>query len=141
MNGHPGNEPSQAAVFAASEPFQAAKTFPDVRGPFIGVDGFSAEGPTPIFGTPKPLGAVEAGCLDIHRSLGFYLDGALTPAQDHAVRTHLVACPSCEGAQAFHMQLRTTVSQRSVDLAPQALRSKIAAALEASTPSDFDLDE
>ena len=141
MSHEPENELNQAAVFAASDPFGPPPSFPDGRGPFVGVDAFSPGGPTPMFGQARTPGDVEAGCLDIHRSLGFFLDGALTPAQDHAVRSHMAVCPACQGAQAFHMQLRTTVATKSSEVAPDSLRSRITAALELSADTDFDLDD
>ena len=135
------NQPSQSAVFAASEPFGSQPSFQDGRGPFIGVDAFAPDGPVPMFGAARAPGEVKAECLDIHRSLGVFLDGALTPAQDHAVRSHLASCPPCAGAQAFHMQLRATVAAKSSEVAPDSLRSRISAALELSAESGYDLDE
>lgn len=111
---------SEDAVFAAAEPFG------DVA-PFLGIDGFHDAGPRPLASPiPKP---VEATCVDVHRALPVYLDGELAPLQAAAVQAHIAVCGSCQAAQAFQMQLRTTVAQKAFDPMPDEVRSRITKAL------------
>jgi len=66
MNQDPQQQqPSQDAVFAASDPFAAAS-----QPLFQGVDAFNPAGPQPIFSPlPQQATQLEATCLDVHRSL------------------------------------------------------------------------
>ena len=114
--------PSEGEVFAASPPFANAGDG------FAGVDGFNAAGPQPISG-PVSQPGIEATCLDVHRSLSVYLDGELAPVQDAAVRSHLGACGACQSAQAFQMQLRSTVAAKAFDPMPDDVRDRITRAL------------
>ncbi len=124
MNEMPGQPVNQADVFAASEPFSAADQ------PFLGIDGFNPGGPLPL---SAPLGQaqqpVEASCLDVHRSLSVFLDGELAIPQAQAVQRHLGTCGACQSAQAFQMQLRTTVASKALDPMPEDVRERITRAL------------
>lgn len=124
MNEMPGQPVNQADVFAASEPFSVADQ------PFLGIDGFNPGGPLPL---SAPLGQaqqpVEASCLDVHRSLAVFLDGELAIAQANAVQRHLGTCGACQSAQAFQMQLRTTVASKALDPMPEDVRERITRAL------------
>jgi len=117
-----GASPSQNDVFAASPPF--AKEGDG----FVGIDAFNPSGPLPAF---APVGQpnLEATCIEVHRSLSVYLDGELAPAQDAAVRAHLGSCGSCQSAQAFQMQLRSTLATKAFDPMPDDVRERITRAL------------
>ena len=117
-----GGSPSQGDVFAASPPFVHAGDG------FRGADGFNPAGPQPVFAPVGPPG-LEASCLDVHRSLSVYLDGELAPLQDAAVQAHLGGCGSCQAAQAFQMQLRSTVAAKAFDPMPEDVRDRITRAL------------
>lgn len=119
--------PSQSEVFAASEPFSAAD------GPFLGIDGFNAAGPTPV-SSPLPHSKVDATCMDVHRSLSVFLDGELAIHQANAVQRHLSVCGPCQSAQAFQMQLRTTVAAKAIDPMPADVRERITRALGFDQP-------
>jgi len=123
MNQDPQQQPSQDAVFAASEPFAAAS-----QPLFHGVDAFNPAGPQPVF-APLPDAPLQATCLDVHRSLSVYLDGELAPAQADAVRARIAECGCCQSAQAFQMQLRTTVRTKALDPMPDEVRARITRAL------------
>ncbi len=114
--------PSQSEVFAASPPFA------DAGDGFVGIDGFNPAGPQPVY---APLGQPElqATCLDVHRSLSVYLDGELAPSQQAAVRAHIATCGSCQAAQAFQMQLRSTLAAKAFDPMPDDVRERITRAL------------
>lgn len=114
--------PSQSDVFATSTPFANAGDG------FVGIDGFNPAGPQPIF---APLGQpdLQASCMDVHRSLSVYLDGELAPSQDAAVRAHIATCGACQTAQAFQMQLRSTLAKKAFDPMPDDVRERITRAL------------
>ena len=114
--------PSQSEVFAASPPFASAGDG------FVGIDGFNAAGPQPVY---APLGQPElqATCIDVHRSLSVYLDGELAPTQEAAVRAHISTCGACQAAQAFQMQLRSTLVAKAFDPMPDDVRERITRAL------------
>ncbi len=118
----------QSAVFAASEPFVDARTQP-----WLGIDVLADAEPTPRFGAPAALPRAVS-CMDIHTNLSIYLDGELTPTQQAAFGEHLAACPVCQTAQAFQMQLRTTIATKAIDPMPDDVRDRITRAL------GFDLD-
>lgn len=123
--------PSESDVFAASQPF-AKSTEPSPFGltavPFAGVDAFNAAGPIPAM-EQSPGISIEASCLDVHRSLSVYLDGELAMTQQNAVRAHLSVCGPCQTAQAFQMQVRTTVASKAFDPMPEDVRARITRAL------------
>jgi len=113
--------PTQSQVFAASDPFTDK--------PFLGIDGFNPAGPLPIVSPIPQHQQLEATCLDVHRSLSVYLDGELAFHQADAVRRHLAVCGACQSAQAFQMQLRTTVASKALDPMPADVRERITRAL------------
>ncbi len=114
-------QPSQDDVFAASPPFASAG------------DGFvsvpvppaAAHVPLSIQGLQQP----EVLCHQVHPNLGFYLDGELDPTSNAAVQTHLGTCGSCQTAQAFQMQLRSTLATKVFDPMPDDVRDRITKAL------------
>jgi anti-sigma factor (TIGR02949 family) len=122
MNPDDGPQPSQSDVFAASQPFTASSE------PFLGIDGFNPAGPMPLV-APLQQSPIKASCLDVHRSLSVFLDGELTLPQANAVSAHLTVCGPCQSAQAFQMQLRTTVASKALDPMPEDVRARITQAL------------
>ncbi len=122
MSTDPNSQPSQDDVFAASPPFASAGDG------FVAVDAFHPDGPQVVshFGGQA---ATTATCLDVHRSLGVYLDGELGPAQSAAVQQHLGTCGSCQTAQAFQMQFRSTLAAKALDPMPDDVRARITKAL------------
>ena len=138
-----GKEPSESEVFAASEPFVSdvfgssddpfgSEPFAggsDGIGSFAGVDAFAPDGPVPMFGAAPTTSIHHATCIEVHRSLTFYLDGELAHGQELTVREHLRLCPPCQSAQAFQMQLRTVVARKAIDPIPDDARARILRAL------------
>ena len=122
------NEPSQSEVFAASDPFRPPEA------PFLGIDGFNPAGPV-LFAGPLQQSSIHASCMDVHRSLSVFLDGELAVPQSQAVSQHLAICGACQSAQAFQMQLRTTVATKALDPMPDDVRARITKAL-GFTPDD-----
>ncbi len=114
---------NQSDVFAHSEPFASADQ------PFLGIDGFNPAGPMALSSPLQQGCPVEASCLDVHRSLSVYLDGELAIPQANAVSQHLGTCGACQSAQAFQMQLRTTVAAKALDPMPEDVRKRITRAL------------
>ena len=109
-------------MFAAADPFVGSAP------PFLGIDGFNPAGPMPL-ASPMQQTTIEASCLDVHRSLSVFLDGELAIPQAQAVSTHLTACGPCQSAQAFQMQLRTTVAAHALQPMPEDVRARITKAL------------
>lgn len=72
----------------------------------------------------------EAGCEDARTTLYFFLDGELTDDRRHAIQAHLEACPPCFEAYDFEAELRIVISQKCRDRVPEALRDRIAQALQ-----------
>jgi|GEM_PF-1231080 len=122
--------PSESDVFAAAQPFIESSGPVHVAASqrFLGVDAFNPSGPVPLQ-SPLPEVSLQASCLDVHRSLSVYLDGELAIPQQNAVQSHLAVCGSCQTAQAFQMQVRSTVALRAFDPMPQDVRSRITKAL------------
>lgn len=128
-NNQPDAGPSQSEVFAAAQPF-GAPTGPAhaaANEPFLGVDAFNPAGPVPLVSMPDT--ALQASCLDVHRSLSVYLDGELAVPQQAAVAAHLSVCGPCQTAQAFQMQVRSTVAAKALDPMPDDVRARITKAL------------
>ena len=133
-------DPSESDVFAASDPFAQGTFvsnddpfsggFSAAEEPFVGVDAFAPGGPVPAFGAEvSPPSIAHASCIEVHRSLTFYLDGELAHEQEQIVRHHLSVCPPCQSAQAFQMQLRTVVAHKAIDPVPDDVRARITKAL------------
>lgn len=122
--------PSQSDVFAASQPFTepAGPAHAAASHPFLGVDAFNPSGPIPLM-APLPETPLQASCLEVHRSLSIYLDGELALPQQSAVQSHLAMCPPCQTAQAFQMQVRSTVAMKALEPMPDDVRARITKAL------------
>lgn len=132
MNEEHFQPPTESDVFAASEGFAeppgARSSFAVAAESFLGVDAFNPTGPVPA--APSILASpIDASCIDVHRSLSVYLDGELSLPQQNAVQTHLAVCGPCQTAQAFQMQVRTTVATRALDRMPDDVRARITRAL------------
>ena len=130
MNEDPSARPSQTDVFAASQPFTepTGPAHAAAQEPFFGVDAFNPAGPVPAM-SPLSMSEVHATCIDVHRSLSVYLDGELALPQQNAVRAHLGVCGSCQSAQAFQMQVRSTLATKAFDPMPDDVRARITKAL------------
>ncbi len=126
MSTDPNSQPSQDDVFAASPPF--ANAGDGFTSSFVAVDAFNPAGPQ-VISSPLDNPPGQATCLDVHRSLSVYLDGELAPSQSAAVQQHLGTCPSCQTAQAFQMQFRTTLAAKALDPMPDDVRARITKAL------------
>lgn len=126
---HDSSGPSQSEVFAASQPFgqPTGPAHAAASDPFLGVDAFNPAGPVPLVSMPDtPL---SASCHDVHRSLSVYLDGELAIPQQTAVAAHLAVCGPCQTAQAFQMQVRSTVAAKALEPMPDEVRARITKAL------------
>lgn len=121
--------PSQSDVFAAAQPFgePSGPAHAAANEPFLGVDAFNPAGPVPLVSLPDT--SLQASCIDVHRSLSFYLDGELAVPQQTAVAAHLAVCGPCQTAQAFQMQVRSTVATKALDPMPEDVRARITKAL------------
>ena len=122
MTTEPNSQPNQDDVFAASPPFASAGDG------FIAIDAFNPAGPQ-VVSSPLNQAPDSATCLDVHRSLSVYLDGELAPSQSAAVQNHLGTCGSCQTAQAFQMQYRSTLAAKAFDPMPDDVRERITRAL------------
>ncbi len=122
MSTDPNSQPSQDQVFAASPPFASAGDG------FAVVDAFNPAGPQ-LVSSPHGSAPPPATCLDVHGSLGMYLDGELSPALTASVQNHLGTCGSCQTAQAFQMQYRSTLAAKAFDPMPDDVRARITQAL------------
>lgn len=69
-------------------------------------------------------------CNETLRELYLYLDGQLTEDDRHHIEQHLNDCSPCLEAYDFEAELRLVVRSRCVDSVPEALRARIARALE-----------
>ena len=116
-------------MFAAAQPFGEPTGPAHVAAvePFLGVDAFNPSGPVPLVSMPNT--SLQASCIDVHRSLSVYLDGELAMPQQTAVAAHLSVCGPCQTAQAFQMQVRSTVAAKALDPMPDDVRDRITKAL------------
>lgn len=122
LPGGSNGQPSESDVFGAAPPFANAGDG------FIGVDAPDTAGPQPIF-APAGNATPSISCVDVHRSLSVFLDGELAPTHDAAVRAHIGSCGACQAAQAFQMQLRSTVAAKAFEPMPADVRERITRAL------------
>lgn len=61
-----------------------------------------------------------------------YIDGELTPAELEQVGAHLKDCPPCEAERQLNEKIKTRVSSTGGECAPEALRARIVATLQAA---------
>jgi len=71
-----------------------------------------------------------ADCNETLRELYLYLDGQLTEDDRVHIQQHLDDCSPCLEAYDFEAELRIVVKSRCVDQVPEALRARIAKALD-----------
>ena len=69
-------------------------------------------------------------CNETLRELYLYLDGQLTEDDRQHIQQHLDDCSPCLEAYDFEAELRLVVKSRCCDQVPEALRARIAQALE-----------
>lgn len=79
--------------------------------------------PDPCEGNPD--------CQQALAELYSFLDGELTVQKRTVIRTHLELCSPCGDRYTFETELRQVVSMRCQEKVPDALRARIAAALQA----------
>jgi mycothiol system anti-sigma-R factor len=72
-----------------------------------------------------------ADCNETLRELYGYLDGHLTEDDRSHIQHHLDDCSPCLEAFDFEAELRQVVRNRCTDTVPEALRTRIASAIEA----------
>ncbi|MEL7210075.1 MAG: mycothiol system anti-sigma-R factor [Actinomycetota bacterium] len=70
-------------------------------------------------------------CDDAIAELYEFIDGELTPERRDAIRAHLDDCGPCLDAHDFEDALRRVLADKCRDTVPDALRDRIAHALEA----------
>lgn len=71
-----------------------------------------------------------ADCNETLRELYLFLDGQLTEADVAHIRQHLEECSPCWAAYDFEAELREVIRHRCTDSVPDALRARIASAIE-----------
>jgi mycothiol system anti-sigma-R factor len=69
-------------------------------------------------------------CFETWELLYHYMDGELTDDRRVFIARHLGDCPPCGGAFEFESELRVVISQRCRDRVPDALRRRVADAIE-----------
>jgi mycothiol system anti-sigma-R factor len=72
----------------------------------------------------------DANCSETLRELYGFLDGELTDSAREHIKHHLDDCSPCLEAYDFEAELRTVVRNRCTDQVPDALRARIAQAIE-----------
>lgn len=123
MSTDSNSQPSQDDVFAASLPFANAGDG------FAAVDAFDPGGPR-VISSPFGRAPAETSCGSVLNCLSMYLDGELGASETAAVQHHLGSCSSCQTAQAFQMQFRSTVAAtKALDPMPDDVRARITKAL------------
>ncbi len=73
----------------------------------------------------------EVDCGSAIDELYHFLDGELTEQRRVQITEHLDYCGPCAGAALFESELRQVIADRCKDHVPDALRDRIAAAIEA----------
>ncbi|MEO7837193.1 MAG: mycothiol system anti-sigma-R factor [Acidimicrobiales bacterium] len=69
-------------------------------------------------------------CGDAVHRLYHFLDGELDDSRRSDIERHLDACHDCLGAFDFELDLRQTIARKCRDRVPDALRARIAVALQ-----------
>ena len=90
-------------------------------------DGVPGLGTGP--GAAEPL-AGFVSCDETIERLYYYLDGELTEQRRIEIARHLDLCGPCVGAYGFETELRKLVANRCQDHVPDALRDRVARALQ-----------
>ncbi len=69
-------------------------------------------------------------CDDVLHELYHFLHGELTPDIRQRIEEHLDDCPPCYEAFDFEAELRIVIARKCSDQVPEALRQRIADAIE-----------
>jgi mycothiol system anti-sigma-R factor len=83
----------------------------------------------PTLSGPVPVDAA-VDCRQAVHELYTYLDGELTEERRVEIKMHLDMCRPCGSAVDFEAELRQVIAQKCRDHVPDALISRVAAALE-----------
>ena len=77
------------------------------------------------------MGTGDGGvdCDEAIRQLYHFLDGELTDERRQVIAVHLDECGWCGEAAGFEAELRVVIASRCRDRVPDALRARVAAAL------------
>ncbi len=95
-----------------------------------GVADPGADAPEP------PAGFVS--CDETIERLYVYLDGELTEQRRIEIARHLDLCGPCVGAYGFEQELRKMLANRCQDRVPDALRERVARALQEESAAATD---
>jgi len=95
----------------------------------MGHEGDGGAGLSPGPDTTEPV-AGFVSCDETIERLYFYLDGELTDQRRIEISRHLDLCGPCVGAYGFEAELRKLVANRCQDHVPDALRERVARALQ-----------
>ena len=85
-------------------------------------------------GHPDQPGSDPGRCDEVLRELYTFVDGELTVETRAQIRSHLDNCLPCFEAYDFEAELRMVVAQRCREHVPDALRDRIARAIESEGP-------
>ncbi|MEI8404202.1 MAG: mycothiol system anti-sigma-R factor [Actinomycetes bacterium] len=77
-----------------------------------------------------PWVASTVSCDDAVHQLYDFLDGELTEERRQQIAAHLDGCAPCIGAATFEAELRQVIADRCREAVPDALRARVAAALD-----------
>jgi mycothiol system anti-sigma-R factor len=83
---------------------------------------------------PHDPAAGEGHCEEVIRELYAFVDGELTIESRAQIKSHLDDCLPCFEAYDFEAELRIVISQRCRESVPDALRHRIAQAIDAEAP-------
>lgn len=78
----------------------------------------------------------RVGCAEAVRQLYRYLDGELTDDRRREIAVHLDECGWCGEAAGFEAELRALIAKRCRDRVPEALKARVAAAIEEARRAD-----
>ncbi|MGI8663110.1 MAG: mycothiol system anti-sigma-R factor [Acidimicrobiales bacterium] len=81
-------------------------------------------------------------CDDALHTMYHFLDGELTEDRRAQIQAHIEACPPCFEGFDFEAELRQVIAKRCYEEVPEALRTRIASAIdhERLHPSDAPSD-
>ena len=68
-------------------------------------------------------------CVESVEMLYLYIDGELPAERQTFIALHLAECPPCEEAFDFEIELRTVISKKCRERAPDYLRQRVVEAL------------
>ncbi len=123
-------DPTEADIFASSDPFGTGQSSPFGDGSPTFGEGPSAFDATPAAPPPSPHSAhLRVTCFEVQHRLQVYLDGELPVPQHRALTAHLGACPPCQRAHTFQIQLRSVVATKAFDPMPADVKDRITRAL------------